>query len=162
MLSANAIHTACTKNRAEEFGFDVWEHFIIPFFFDRLDLADTQKPTLVIGGRGCGKTMLLRYLLHDTTFSTKNPLVHKAAFARIGLYWKADTQFASALTGRGIPQDVWEMRVSPQIGVGCDWRTTPKPVQGRSGTMRVFYRGGTASHSFRRTRWLRHRVRRNR
>ena len=29
--------------------------------FDRLDLSTARKPPLFIGGRGCGKTMLLRY-----------------------------------------------------------------------------------------------------
>ncbi len=117
MLSANAIHTACTKNRAEEFGFDVWEHFVIPFFFDRLDLNDTQKPAIVIGGRGCGKTMLLRYLSHDTAFSWKKPFIHRAAFDRIGLYWKADTQFASALTERGVSADVWESAFNHKLAL---------------------------------------------
>jgi hypothetical protein len=117
MLSANAIHTACTKNRAEEFGFDMWEHFVIPFFFDRLDLNDTQKPTIVIGGRGCGKTMLLRYLSHDTAFSWKKPVIHKSDFSRIGLYWKADTQFASALTGRNVSADVWESAFNHKLAL---------------------------------------------
>lgn len=108
MTTANALQTACTKNRAEEFGFDVWEHFVIPFFFEQLDLGETQKPTIVIGGRGCGKTMLLRYLSHASTFSPKKPEITQADLRRIGLYWKADTQFASALTAREVPEDVWE------------------------------------------------------
>ena len=32
-----------SKNRAEEFGYDVWEHFVIPPFFDRLDLEVAKK-----------------------------------------------------------------------------------------------------------------------
>ena len=112
-----AIQTACTKNRAEEFGFDVWEHFVIPFFYDLLDLRETQKPTVVIGGRGCGKTMLLRYLSHDSAFSAKKSHIQEFELSRIGVYWKADTQFASALTGRGLPADVWESVFNHKIAL---------------------------------------------
>ena len=32
-----------SKNRAEEFGYDVWEHFVIPPFFHQLDLKVAKK-----------------------------------------------------------------------------------------------------------------------
>jgi len=49
-----------TQNRAEELGNDVWRHFVVPPFYDKLDLQQAKKPRVIIGGRGCGKTMLLR------------------------------------------------------------------------------------------------------
>ena len=63
MDEPSSIQRAFVKNRAEELGYDVWKHFAVPPFYDRLDLADAKKPR-IIGGRGCGKTMLLRYLSH--------------------------------------------------------------------------------------------------
>ena len=63
------------KNRAEELGRDVWRDFVVPPFFDRLDLIEARKPRVIIGGRGCGKTMLLRYLSHDSAFSPSRSLV---------------------------------------------------------------------------------------
>ncbi|MBN2286895.1 MAG: hypothetical protein JXI43_10640 [Tissierellales bacterium] len=62
-----------TKNRSEELGYDVWEQFVVPPFFDKLDLGEGKKPRVIIGGRGCGKTMLLRYLSHQSTFSPNRP-----------------------------------------------------------------------------------------
>ena len=32
-----------SKNRAEEFGYDVWEDFVIPPFFDQLDLQVARE-----------------------------------------------------------------------------------------------------------------------
>ena len=65
------LSSVFSKNRAEEFGYDVWEHFVIPPFFDQLELEKAKKPGVIIGGRGSGKTMLLRYLSHQTMFSPK-------------------------------------------------------------------------------------------
>lgn len=106
------IRKACTKNRAEELGFDVWEHFAIPLFFDQLDIGDTSKASRFIGGRGCGKTMLLRYLSHQSMFSTKREHVDRVSFKHLGLYWKVDTHFANVLFGRSIENDVWESAFS--------------------------------------------------
>src|SRR5687767_10907298 len=69
--SDNNLQSVFTQNRTEEIGYDVWEHFVIPPFYERLDLQVARKPRVIIGGRGCGKTMLLRYLSHESLFSPK-------------------------------------------------------------------------------------------
>src|SRR6056297_528518 len=102
------IRKACTKNRAEELGFDVWEHFAIPLFYDQLDIGDTSKASRIVGGRGCGKTMLLRYLSHQSMFSTKRDELDPVALKHLGLYWKVDTHFANVLFGRSIEVDIWD------------------------------------------------------
>ncbi len=107
MDDTTAIQRAFVKNRAEELGYDVWKHFAVPPFFDRLDLADARKPRVIVGGRGCGKTMLLRYLSHQSTFSPDRENVPRDSLQHIGLYWRADTQFAAAMIGRGVADDVW-------------------------------------------------------
>jgi len=101
-----------TKNRAEELGYDVWEHFVVPPFYHLLDLQTARKPRLVIGGRGCGKTMLLRYLSHQTMFSRSRATIPDDALLHIGLYWRADTQFANAMIKRDIPDDTWQAAFS--------------------------------------------------
>jgi hypothetical protein len=105
--TANTLTGAFTKNRTEELDLDVWEHFVIPPFYADLDLLAAKKPRVIIGGRGTGKTMLLRYLSHYTMFSRKRPEVPEDAVAHIGLYLRADTQFAHAMEGRGIEADTW-------------------------------------------------------
>jgi hypothetical protein len=103
-----SLRTVLSKNRAEELGYDVWEHFVVPPFYDRLDLNVARKPRVIVGGRGCGKTMLLRYLSHQSIFSQSRPTIPQDAFKHVGLYWRADTQFACLMDKRGIEPDVWE------------------------------------------------------
>jgi hypothetical protein len=83
--NALVLNNACAKNRAEELGFDVWQYFVVPLFFDQLDINDTTKPRLIVGGRGCGKTMLLRYLSHYSAFSLERPVIPDEAIKEIGL-----------------------------------------------------------------------------
>src|SRR5438270_11514671 len=94
------LQSVFAKNRTEELGYDVWEDFVVPPFYRLLDLQVARKPRVILGGRGCGKTMLLRYLSHQSLFSTKRESVPKDAITHIGLYWRADTQFAHAMTKR--------------------------------------------------------------
>ena len=105
--TAVLLRTVFTKNRAEEWGYDVWDHFVVPPFYNRLDLAESRKSRVIIGGRGCGKTMLLRYLSHQSVFSPKRPSIPDEAFSHIGLYWRIDTSSAVLMNERGLPPDTW-------------------------------------------------------
>ena len=102
-----SLQTVFTKNRAEELGHDVWTNFVIPPFFDKLDLRQARKARMIIGGRGCGKTMLLRYLSHQSAFSQDRPKISVDELEHIGLYWRADTQFARMMWGRNVEIDIW-------------------------------------------------------
>jgi hypothetical protein len=102
------IQSVFSKNRAEEIGYDVWEHFVVPPFYHRLDVQNATKPRLIIGGRGCGKTMLLRYWSHQSMFSPQRKGISDNKVYQVGLYWRADTQFASAMVERNVSTDTWE------------------------------------------------------
>ena len=101
------IASALAKNRAEELGYDVWTSFVVPPFITNLDLYESRKPKLIIGGRGCGKTMLLRYLSHQSSFSRSRFTIGGRELHHIGLYWRADTQFANAMQRRGVTPETW-------------------------------------------------------
>lgn len=96
-----------TRNRAEEYGFDLWKEFVIPPYFPQLKLMESEKPQIIEGGRGSGKTMLLRYLCHETQFSIKRNVIPKEDYHRIGIYWKMDIPFASLMNVRGATNDLW-------------------------------------------------------
>ena len=96
-----------SKNRAEEFGEDLWSYFIIPPFYKDLGLFRSNKPLIVEGGRGSGKTMLLRYLCHKTQFSLKRSDFPSQVFNRIGVYWKIDTQFTAMMSKRKKEKEEW-------------------------------------------------------
>lgn len=108
MTLRNTLQDSLAKNRAEEIGHDVWEHFVIPNFYNKLDLETAKKPRIIIGGRGCGKTMLLRYLSHESAFSLKRQDIPQNVLTHIGLYWRADTQFCNLMTKRSLPDEEWE------------------------------------------------------
>ncbi len=85
-------------NRAEQVGPDVTGAFIVPPFFKRLTIDREQKSLRVRGGRGCGKTMFLRFLSHDSQLSPSKSLIDPNLFGSgIGLYWRADIGFCDIL-----------------------------------------------------------------
>ena len=96
-----------SKNRAEEYGYDMWGYFVIPPFYNQLQLFRSNKPIVIEGGRGSGKTMLLRYLCHQTQFSTKREVFPNDVFCRVGIYWKIDTQFTKLMYRRKKEIDEW-------------------------------------------------------
>ena len=107
-MSGGYTNSIFASNRAEEIGRDVWREFVILPSYGALGIGHTQKPRVVIGGRGCGKTMLLRYLSHESAFSIHRSDYPSDALRHIGLYWKADTHFASMLNSRGKEADIWK------------------------------------------------------
>lgn len=102
-INANSL----SQNRAEEFGFDLYQDFVLPPIYEKIDFAKSSKSKIFIGGRGCGKTMLLRYLSHETLFSINKPKIGNIEFENIGLYWKVDTHLVHLLQKRGVQEDVW-------------------------------------------------------
>ncbi len=103
----DALRVALSKNRAHEFDRDVWKQFVVPPYFSKLDLHTAHKPRVLIGGRGCGKTMLLRYFAHESMFSALRTDVTRDAISQVGLYWRTDTQFCNAMMGRSLALEVW-------------------------------------------------------
>lgn len=107
MMDQSAVH-AFAKNRAEELGFDLTDLFVVPLFFDKLALHEVRKPLLIEGGRGCGKTTLLRYLSHQTQLSPKRQINQNNLPKELGLYLRADTQYLRAFTGDGLKSGEWQ------------------------------------------------------
>ena len=101
------LAVAFSSNRTEEYGFDVWDRFVIPSKLNIDQWHEILKPRVIVGGRGCGKTMLLRYLSHDSAFSPTRPTVNRSTLKHIGIYWRADTQFTSLLEGQDSDEEFW-------------------------------------------------------
>jgi hypothetical protein len=96
-----------SKNRFEESNEDNWADFVVPHFLNDLGIKSQSKAIVIIGGRGCGKTTLLRYFSHATQFSPRRPDLPLSTFQHIGLYWRADTNFLNAFTGGEQSPETW-------------------------------------------------------
>jgi len=96
-----------SKNRSEEAREDNWADFVVPPFLDDLGIKTQSKAIVIIGGRGCGKTTLLRYFSHATQFSPRRGTLPLEAFSHIGLYWRADTNFLNAFVGGEQQPETW-------------------------------------------------------
>lgn len=98
---------AFSKNRTEEASEDNWADFIVPRFIDDLGIKTQTKALVIVGGRGCGKTTLLRYFCHPTQFSPRRPAVTQQELQHIGLYWRADTNFLNSFAGGEQSETTW-------------------------------------------------------
>lgn len=97
-----------SSNRAEEKANEAWKDFIIPPKFNSLDFKSSGQTRVVLGGRGSGKTMLLKYLSFESEFSDEHTDIHKHALEHVGLYLRADTIFCKALDGDFFKIHEWE------------------------------------------------------
>jgi hypothetical protein len=101
------MQNAFIRNRTEEFGHDIWSSYVLPPYFPTLGLNEARKSVVLEGGRGCGKTALLRYLSFQSQFSVNRKEVPQDALKTIGLYLKADSQYFSGFTGAGLSDAKW-------------------------------------------------------
>lgn len=96
-----------SKNRNEESKEDNWADFVVPPFLNALEIKSQSKAAVIVGGRGCGKTTLLRYFCHATQFSPWRPELPKKDLRHIGIYWRADTNFLNSFVGGEQTPMVW-------------------------------------------------------
>ena len=85
------------KNRAEELPDDLWENFVLPINYEQYNLLKETKSVKVVGGRGTGKTMYLKYHAFSTQFSSKREQIPESTLDVIGIYWKPDTHFVQLI-----------------------------------------------------------------
>jgi hypothetical protein len=107
-VTVNDLRLAYAQNRAEEQPKDIWEEFIIPLFYLDLPIRKQRKSIVFQGGRGCGKTTLLRYLSHTTQFSSRRKDLSAIDTEYVGLYLRADTNYLASMEGGGIDEAIWQ------------------------------------------------------
>lgn len=100
-------HSILAKTRAEEHPADVWGKFFVPPYFDTLGLKTATKSTYLVGKRGCGKTMLLKYLDYHSLFSRNRTSIPPEEIEHVGIYWRVDTQFCNSMKLRGVEEAEW-------------------------------------------------------
>lgn len=74
----------------------VFSSFVIPPFYDQVNILNSQHSIALIGGRGSGKTMYLKYFSHWSQLDPQaNPKIEN--LSNTILYWKPNTIFFRSL-----------------------------------------------------------------
>ncbi|MBR9907538.1 MAG: hypothetical protein GYB30_05725 [Gammaproteobacteria bacterium] len=104
-MKIKPLRSVFVNNRAEQLPDDVWKHFVLPIHFEKIDLGEDAKSVLIAGGRGCGKTMFIRYYCHATLFSKDRGTVADTSLSHIGIYWKPDVKICNFIARPGWIKD---------------------------------------------------------
>lgn len=96
------LSTLFGDSRAEWLGERIFELFAKPAYFPELEL---RRPCVLIGGRGTGKTMVLRGLSYEGRYAL-NPST-PSEWPYYGLYYKVNTNRVTAFAGPEIPEERW-------------------------------------------------------
>ena len=79
----------------------VLSSFVKPPFFEQVNIINYEHSIALVGGRGSGKTMYLRYFSHWTQFGD-GVKAEMSDLESIVLYWKPDTIFSRAIERRDL------------------------------------------------------------
>ena len=93
-----AIADPFLNNRADLLASSsLFAQFIVPPFFQRISIFADHGSVRILGGRGCGKTMFIRYFSHGSSFSTERADIPESELKAVGLYLRPDTGFCSLM-----------------------------------------------------------------
>ena len=88
--------------RAEQFTDELFDLFATPTYWPNLL---SPKPCLLVGGRGTGKTTVLRGLSYEGQDRLNGGDI--TTWALVGLYWRIDSTVVTAFRGAGLTVEEW-------------------------------------------------------
>ncbi|HIH5600538.1 TPA: hypothetical protein ACYSHJ_004862, partial [Serratia marcescens] len=101
---ANMLSSVFAKNRTEEFPDDVYSKYVLPINNHEIDISDASKACVIVGGRGSGKTMYLKYYCFPTILSSNRSDIDLKNLKNLGLYWRPDTSFTQHISQNWLGQ----------------------------------------------------------
>ena len=91
--------------KAEWLNEKIFQFFATPSYFNALK---SPRPCVLMGGRGTGKTTVLRGLSYEGQYALNHHDIKE--FDKndyIGIYYRANTNHVHAFSGKGIDEEVW-------------------------------------------------------
>ena len=110
-------YSAFSKTRAEEYDSDIWGKFFIPPYYSTLNIKKSTKSIYFVGKRGCGKTMLLKYLDYHSQFSRNRNEIPVEEIEHTGIYLRMDTHFCNSMKYRGKSDAFWLNLFDQYMGI---------------------------------------------
>ncbi len=101
--------------RAEWLGERLFELFTAP---DYLPELTTARPCFLIGGRGTGKTTVLRGLSYEGQRALAGPEVPLSSWKYFGFYYRVNTNRIAAFQGAELPLEGWIRAFSHFVNLG--------------------------------------------
>jgi hypothetical protein len=109
MRESSSFKNPFRQFRAEQFTDHLWSYYVPGSFDERIG----TRPIVVEGGRGSGKTMLFlcnSWRERKAEFEARQSGKFKnmlSADSFVGLYYKVDTSFVTALSEQGVEEETW-------------------------------------------------------
>jgi len=110
------LSTIFSKKRAEALPDDLWGKYVLPLNYAQYNLFNFGNSTHIIGGRGSGKTMFLKYHCFPTMLSVNRENINDIDLEKIGIYWKPDTDFLKFINKDYLPIG-WEGIFKTYVGL---------------------------------------------
>lgn len=105
--------------KAEWLRSNIFDLFTEPSYFGELK---DNRPFVLQGGRGTGKTTVLRGLSYQGQYEILNKDITRFdANNFIGIYYRANTNHVRAFGGKGVPEDVWTALFEHYINLIICW-----------------------------------------
>lgn len=91
--------------KAEWLGEHIFDYFKAPAYFPDLE---RPRPCVLIGGRGTGKTTVLRCLSYEGRFALDGDPQKIPEWGYFGFYYRVNTNRVSAFQGAELPEGRWQ------------------------------------------------------
>lgn len=106
------------KIRADDFPPEsVYNEFIVPPFKNWINVLRHPRSVRIMGGRGCGKTMFVRYFGHQSWLSRERTGLPDKDARDIGLYFRPDTEFCGLLSTEWLGQQQARLAFSHYVAL---------------------------------------------
>ena len=119
--------------KAEWLNEKIFHFFATPSYFN---VFKDNRPCVLIGGRGTGKTTVLRGLSYQGQYALNHNDISKFDSNNyIGIYFRCDTNHVHAFSGRGIEKETWvnifahyfNLIITYEILCCLAWHKTKRP-----------------------------------